>query len=175
LALDWPTDREIADSTESDVFLVYPGEILTSVEAAAMEDASQDQMHLDLNRYVAEIPNTAVIMDKSGTSNINITGANLFVNGIKYSDPQNDLWAPGPTVNHERSEYCKLEPHHSTTENMRGFWLQRKRGETIFRGEPLFWSYDCGAGKFDEDFGLIGKPAPAGWRNSRKRPKLESN
>ena len=174
-AQDWPTDREVAEGTEVEVFLVYPGEILTAAEAHAMESASPDELHADSNRYVAEIPNTATVMDKSGNTNINLSGTNLYVNGIKYSDPTSDLWAPGPTVNHERSEYCKLEPHHSTTENMRGFWLQRKRGEIIYRGEPLFWSYDCGAGKFDEDFGLTGNPPPAGWRSSRKRVKTDPN
>jgi hypothetical protein len=69
-------------------------------------------------------------------------------------------------VNHERVKYCKLAPYHvvGTGDSMRGFWLQRKKGEIITKGEPLFWSYDCGAGKFDKDYGLsTSTPPPIGW------------
>jgi hypothetical protein len=162
---------------EQEICLVYPGTILTFGEAKQLEEASGcDDVHRDANRYVAEIPNTSVFMDQSGRQNLNPTGSNLYVDGLKYADPRSPLWAPGPTVNHERVLFAKLEPHHSETANLRGFWLQRKKGETITKGEPLFWNYDCGAGKFDLDFGLAGKPPPFGWKPSlgRKRPLLEA-
>ena len=178
-AQDWPTDREIDEGKEQDVFLVYPGRVLTSEEAHSMEAETQrdvsdlSAVHVDRNRYVAEIPGTVTILDKNGQSNLNSSGFNFYVDGIEYADPNSALWAPAPTVNHERVEYCKLEPHHSTADSMKGFWLQRKRGEIIHRGEPLFWSYDCGAGKFDADFGLIGKPPPVGWKPSQARKKVK--
>ena len=169
-AQDWPTDKQV-EAGVPDVFLIYAGTVLTEQEAVALEteDACMQGVHEDRNRYVAEIPNTASILDKSGKHNINYTNRNLFVDGLKYADPESPLWAPGPTVNHERVKYCKLEPHHvSGTESIRGFWLQRKRGEVITKGEPLFWSYDCGAGKFDSDFGLDkpGVPPPIGWKST---------
>ena len=165
-AQDWPADEDV-DRGVPEVILMYPGSILTGEEAALLETEERNGVHVDRNRYVAEIPNTAEILDKTGTVNVNITGKNLFVDGLKYSDPTSPLWAPGPTVNHERTRYCKLEPHHvSGNEQIRGFWLQRKRGEIITKGEPLFWSYDCGAGKFDADYGLDKLPPPLGWISS---------
>ena len=163
-AQDWPTDEQVDTGKFPEVILMYPGAILTADEAAAMEVEERNGIHLDRNRYVAEIPNTCEILDKSGKVNVNPTGKNLFVDGLKYSDPTSPCWAPGPTVNHERTQYCKLEPHHvSGNEPIRGFWLQRKRGEIITKGEPLFWSYDCGAGKFDADYSLDQLGPPIGW------------
>jgi len=167
-AQDWPTDRDVENGVP-DVFLIYPGTVLTEKEALELENACKSGIHEDRNRYVAEIPNTAIILDKTKTMNLNSTGKNLFVDGFKYADPTSPIWAPGPTVNHERVKYCKLAPHHvtGTTDSMRGFWLQRKRGEIITKGEPLFWSYDCGAGKFDKDYGLTSNtPPPIGWRST---------
>ena len=169
-AQDWPTDKDV-DNGVPDVFLIYPGTVLTESEAIELENACKSGIHEDRNRYVAEIPNTAVIFDKTKTVNINSTGTNLFVDGFKYADPTSPIWAPGPTVNHERVKYCKLAPHHvtGTSDSMRGFWLQRKRGEVITKGEPLFWSYDCGAGKFDKDYGLTAStPPPIGWRSTEE-------
>jgi hypothetical protein len=162
---DWPTDKEIDSGGVSDVFLVYPGSILTESEAKTLENSCRSGIHDDPNRYVAEIPNTDVILDKSKKHNVNFTRKNLYVDGLKYSNPEDPCWAPGPTANHERVAYCKLAPHHVVdTGSIRGFWLQRKRGEIILKGEPLFWSYDCGAGKFDADFGLTNDtPPPIGW------------
>ena len=158
-AQNWPTDSDIAAGRATEVCLVYCGNILVHDEAIRCDSSNNDW-----NRYVAEIPNTCTIWDKSGTVNINHTGKNLYVNGLKYSDPNSSLWAPGPTVNHERTKYCKLEPHHVNDQSgMKGFWLQRKRGHTITKGEPLFWSYDGGAGKFDQDFNLANAPPPRGW------------
>ena len=170
-AQDWPRDADV-DRGIPDVFLIYPGTILTESETKILdsEEYCKKGIHEDRNRYVAEIPNTAEIFDKSGKYNVNFTQKNLFVDGFKYSNPESPLWAPGPTVNHERVKYCKLAPHHvSGNQSIRGFWLQRKRGEVIMRGEPLFWSYDCGAGKFDADFGLNkpNVPPPIGWRSSK--------
>jgi hypothetical protein len=163
-AQDWPTDEEVDSGKFAEVLLMYPGQVMTADEAAAMEEEERNGIHVDRNRYVAEIPNTAEILDKSGKINVNSTGKNLFVDGLKYSDPKSSIWAPGPTVNHERTQYCKLEPHHvSGNEAIRGFWLQRKRGEIITKGEPLFWSYDCGVGKFDADYGLDKLGPPVGW------------
>jgi hypothetical protein len=171
-AQDWPRDEEVEKGVP-DVILMYPGAVLTADEAAALEVEERNGVHVDRNRYVAEMPNTAEILDKSGTVNLNTTKTNLFVDGLKYSDPTSPLWAPGPTVNHERTQYCKLEPHHvSGKEPIRGFWLQRKRGEIITKGEPLFWSYDCGAGKFDADYGLHKLPPPIGWISSDEIRKL---
>ena len=166
-AQDWPTDREVDSGKVGEVFLTYPGNVLTASEASGSH-LCKSRQHSDANRYVAEIPNTAEILDKSGKVNLNFTNKNLFVDGLKYSDPKSPLWAPGPTVNHERTQYCKLQPHHVTGPSaLRGFWLQRKRGERIFKDEPLFWSYDCGAGKFDADFDLgVHSPPPLGWRPS---------
>ena len=167
-AQDWPTDKDVENGVP-DVFLIYPGQVLTETEAHELENACKSGIHEDRNRYVAEIPNTAVIYDKSKSVNVNTTGKNLFVDGFKYADPLSAIWAPGPTVNHERVKYCKLAPHHvtGTADSMRGFWLQRKRGEIITKGEPLFWSYDCGAGKFDKDYGLTSStPAPIGYRST---------
>ncbi|KAF4691684.1 8-oxoguanine glycosylase ogg1 [Perkinsus olseni] len=144
-AQDWPTDDQIRQGLEEDVILVYAGSVLTREEAMQME-ASSENVHTDDNR-------------------------------AQYADPTSKMWSIGPTVNHERVEYCKLEPRHcevrlsrsssghSSDEGqlLRGFWLQRKRGEIITEGEPLFWSYDGGAGKFDRDFNLIGAPPPQGW------------
>jgi hypothetical protein len=161
-AKDWPTDKEV-DAGVQDVLLVYPGQVLTEAEALVLEESCKSGIHDDRNRYVAEIPNTAQILDRGNNVNLNGTGKNLFVDGFKFADPGTSIWAPGPTVNHERMEYCKLEPRHSLSNDIRGFWLQRKRGEIITRDEPLFWSYDCGAGKFDQDFGLVGKEPPVGW------------
>lgn len=178
-AQDWPRDADV-DRGVPDVFLIYPGTILTEDEANKMDsdETCRKGIHEDRNRYVAEIPNTAEILDKSGTYNINYTRKNLFVDGFKYSDPESPLWAPGPTVNHERVKYCKLAPHHvSGNDSIRGFWLQRKRGEVIVKGEPLFWSYDCGAGKFDSDFRLDqpNVPPPVGWRSSKSILAAETN
>ena len=167
-AQDWPTDKDIENGVP-DVFLMYPGAVLTEAEAIELEDACKSGIHEDRNRYVAEIPNTSIIWDKTKTFNVNTTGKNLFVDGFKYADPLSPIWAPGPTVNHERVKYCKLAPYHvtGTNESMRGFWLQRKKGEIITKGEPLFWSYDCGAGKFDKDYGLnASTPPPIGWRST---------
>lgn len=172
-AQDWPTDRDVSSGV-GDVFLVYVGNILSYDEAN--QEESETVLHQDLNRYVAEIPNTSEIFDKK-KNNLNHTGKNLYVDGLKYADPCSPLWAPAPTVNHERVEYCKLEPHHVCEENntMRGFWLQRKKGAVIYKGEPLFWSYDCGAGKFDSDFNLTpNTPPPIGWRpNPSSKPNLK--
>jgi hypothetical protein len=164
-AQDWPTDKDV-DRGIPEVCLIYPGQVLTSDEARELENACKSGIHEDRNRYVAEMPNTAVIYDKTGKVNVNSTGKNLFVDGFKYADPLSPIWAPGPTVNHERVKYCKLAPYHvvGTGDSMRGFWLQRKKGEIITKGEPLFWSYDCGAGKFDKDYGLsTSTPPPIGW------------
>jgi hypothetical protein len=173
-AQDWPRDRDV-DNGIPEVFLVYPGAILSEQEAFELESSCKSGIHEDRNRYVAEIPNTAVIYDKTGKVNINYTGRNLFVDGFKYADPTSPVWAPGPTVNHERTKYCKLAPHHvsGTDTSLRGFWLQRKRGEVIIKGEPLFWSYDCGAGKFDADFGLVTAAPPIGWISTREILALE--
>jgi hypothetical protein len=167
-AQDWPTDKDLEKGIP-EVCLIYPGQVLSGDEARELENACKSGIHEDRNRYVAEMPNTAVIYDKTGKINVNTTGKNLFVDGFKYADPLSPIWAPGPTVNHERVKYCKLAPHHvvGTSDSMRGFWLQRKKGEIITKGEPLFWSYDCGAGKFDKDYGLTNStPPPIGWRST---------
>ncbi|KAF4715814.1 8-oxoguanine glycosylase ogg1, partial [Perkinsus olseni] len=175
-AQDWPTDDQIRQGLEEDVILVYAGSVLTREEAMQME-ASSENVHTDDNRYVAEIPNSNFVWDLFSTMKMIETKDNYFVNGAQYADPTSMMWSIGPTVNHERAEYCKLEPRHcevrlsrsssghSSDEGqlLRGFWLQRKRGEIITEGEPLFWSYDGGAGKFDRDFNLIGAPPPQGW------------
>lgn len=173
-AQDWPRDKDV-DAGVPEVFLVYPGSILSEAEAQELEASCKSGIHEDRNRYVAEIPNTAVILDKTGQNNVNWTGKNLFVDGLKYANPQSPTWAPGPTVNHERTKYCKLAPHHveGTDTSLRGFWLQRKRGEVITKGEPLFWSYDCGRGKFDADFGLIDAPPPVGWISTKDIHAIE--
>ena len=174
-AQDWPRDRDVDSGAASEVFLAYPGAILDEAEAIALESSCKNGIHEDRNRYVAEIPNTAEILDKSGSYNVNCTGRNLFVDGLKYADPTSPVWAPGPTVNHERTQYCKLAPHHvSGGESIRGFWLQRKRGEIITKGEPLFWSYDGGAGKFDADFGLKSAPPPTGWISTKEILEIEN-
>ncbi|KAF4659491.1 8-oxoguanine glycosylase ogg1 [Perkinsus chesapeaki] len=175
-AQDWPTDEQIDEGLEEEVILVYAGTLLTYEEAMDMERRSED-VHTDLNRYVAEVPNSNCIWDFSRDMRLLPTEDNFFVDGRSYADPTTPWWSPGPTVNHERVEYCKLEPRHceagrqrkrrsdedSPRDWLRGFWLQRKKGEVITCGEPLFWSYDGGAGKFDRDFNLIGAPPPQGW------------
>ncbi|KAF4675717.1 hypothetical protein FOL46_000484 [Perkinsus olseni] len=154
-AQDWPTDDQIRQGLEEDVILVYAGSVLTREEAMQME-ASSENVHTDDNRYVAEIPNSNFVWDLFSTMKMIETKDNYFVNGAQYADPTSKMWSIGPTVNHERVEYCKLEPRHcevrlsrsssghSSDEGqlLRGFWLQRKRGEIITEGEPLFWSYD---------------------------------
>ncbi|EER15617.1 hypothetical protein Pmar_PMAR008311, partial [Perkinsus marinus ATCC 50983] len=174
-AQDWPTDEQVRQGLEEDVMLVYAGSVLTREEAMQMETASEN-VHTDDNRYVAEIPNSNFMWDLYSSRKMVETEHNFFVNGAQYADPSSLMWSIGPTVNHERVEYCKLEPRHcevklrrASSKNgdenqwLRGFWLQRKRGEIITEGEPLFWSYDGGAGKFDRDFNLIGAPPPQGW------------